>query len=78
MRLAGVEVADSLVLELAVLLRRGEQPETAEALEAAVATRQREVALSASDRSAILSVLDEPPRGLGSLRAVLVRERPAG
>jgi hypothetical protein len=78
MRLAGVEIADSLVLELAVLLRRDGHADTAEALEAAVATRQPEVSLSRTDRSAMLAVLDEPPRGLGSLRAVLVRDRPQG
>jgi hypothetical protein len=73
MRLAGVEVADSLVLELAVLLRRAHHADAADTLEAAVATRQREISLTGSHRAAILGVLDDPPRGLGSLRAVLVR-----
>ena len=60
MLLAGVQIRDALVLELAILLRRGNFADTADTLEGAVA--------------AILNVLAGPPAGLEDLRATLLAE----
>ena len=54
MRLAGVDIPDKGVLELAVLLRRGGFTDTAEALEGAVAANQLDIALSILERDAII------------------------
>ena len=74
MLLAGVQIRDALVLELAILLRRREFADTADTLEGAVAALQTVVALTISDRVAILNVLDSPPAGLEDLRATLLAE----
>lgn len=74
MLLAGVPIHDALVLELAILLRRGNFTDTADTLEGAVAALQPIVALTISDRVAILNVLDNPPAGLEDLRATLLAE----
>jgi hypothetical protein len=75
MLLAGYPIAERDVLELAVLLRRADYAQTADTLEGAVAANQPDVALTISDRAAILRALDEPPsKGLAALRSVLLRE----
>jgi hypothetical protein len=74
MLLAGIPVRDALVLELALLLRRGDHAYTADTLEGAVAAHQPTVALTVSDRIAILDVLFDPPPGLEDLRSVLLAE----
>lgn len=74
MQLAGIPVRYSVVLELISMLRRGDYAHTADTLEGALATHQRDVALTINDRIAILNVLDDPPPGLEELRAVLLQE----
>ena len=73
-RLAGIPFSDSLTVDLALLLRRHDYAYTADKLEAAVATRQDDVADTVDDREAILRVLGDPPGGLARLRAVLLQE----
>jgi hypothetical protein len=72
MRLAGIGIPDTVILELAVLLRRGGFTDTAETLEGAVAANQLDIALTILEREAIISVLDDPPTRL------VQRDRPAG
>ncbi len=74
MQLAGIPVRDVLVLDIALRLRRADYANTADMLEAAVATERQIVALTIHDREAILAVLDDPPDGLAELRSVLVAE----
>ena len=74
MMLAGTPVPDPLVLELARLLRDAGLDVTAETLETAYDGEHKIVALTIEDREAIISVLDDPPDGLGELRGVLLRE----
>ena len=72
--LAGIPVRDPDVLDLAWLLRNAGFDDTAEALIIALEAEQALVALSITDREAILRTLDEPPDGLAELRGVLLRE----
>ena len=75
MRLAGIDIADEVALELAVRPRRGGFTDTAESLEGAVAANLPDVALTILEREAIVSVLDDPPAGaLAELRGVLLQE----
>ena len=75
MRLAGIDIDDVDVRELAVLLHRGGFVDTAEALEGAVAANQPDIALTILEREAIIWVLDNTrTRALARLRVVLVRE----
>ena len=75
MRLAGIELTDSLVLELAALLRGARFTDVAETLERAFVTHQLDVALTIPEREQILRVLDGPPDGpLARLRGVLLEE----
>ena len=75
MRLAGIDIDDVVVRELAVLLRRGGFVDTAETLERAVAADQPDVALTILEREAIIWVLDNTrTRALARLRGVLVQE----
>ena len=73
-RLAGIQVPDSVIVDLALLLRRHDYAYTADKLEAAAATGQADVALTVDDREAILRVLDDASGGLEKLRAVLLQE----
>jgi hypothetical protein len=68
--LAGLEAPDSLVAELARLLRTKGLDHTAETLEEALGDSRALVALSASDREAILVALEDCPYGLAELRSV--------
>ena len=74
LRLAGVQVRDEDLLDLAWLLRNGGFNDTADALIVALEAEQALVALSIADREAILRTLDDPPIGLAELRGVLLRE----
>jgi hypothetical protein len=74
MILAGVDVPDNLVLELAGLLRDGGFMDTADTLEHAYDSERRIVALSIASREAILRVLLDPPETLIELRGVLLQE----
>jgi hypothetical protein len=75
--LAGIQVRDELVLELATMLRRADHAHTADTLESAVAA-QAIVLLTIPDRIAILDVLEHPPPGLEQLHAVLQENEPPG
>ena len=75
MLLAGFDVPESDVLDLAVTLRRADHAHTADTLEGAVVAGVPDVALTVTDRVAILRALEEPPAGpLAELRAVLLQE----
>jgi hypothetical protein len=72
MDIAGISVRNALVLELAIMLRRGDFSQTADLLEGCVAAGLPAAALTRNDRDALLSVLRDPPDSLGDLRAALV------
>lgn len=74
MFLAGVSVADDLVLELA---RTVDDPDLAERLERCYELGMRIAGLTVDERETVLLALDDPPRGLEQLRAVLLQERVA-
>ena len=75
MWLAGIPVADKVVLHLAASLREAELVDTAERLERAYDREARIVALDVPDREAILRVLEECPDELLELQATLLQER---
>jgi hypothetical protein len=68
MMVAGLEVPDRLVPELARRLREAELEETAVVLEDAYDHETRLVALTITDREAILRVLEDAPDELAELR----------
>ncbi len=68
MELAGIQLSDVLVLELADRLRRAGYDAAADRLQAAIATSSPVITLPDEDRVAIIDVLDVPPSGLVSLR----------
>jgi hypothetical protein len=72
--LAGIKVADTDVLILAIDLRNAGYTTTADLLDDAVVTNRARVGLTIKDREAILTVLVDPTRGLTQLRAVLLEE----
>jgi hypothetical protein len=74
MMLAGLNVADRYVLELAGRLRDASDPITAERLEGAQERQTKLLALDTDEREQILSVLVDCPDGLGELPAVLLQE----
>ena len=74
MLLAGLEVPDRLVLELAQCLRGSGLVESAETLEDAYESQRDVVPLTISDREAILRALEDCPFGLAELRGVLTLE----
>ena len=71
MFLAGVPLTPSLLLELADLL---DDEQLAAQLRDAHERRVIAFALEPDEAEAILRTLDDPPRGLEELRAVLLRE----
>ncbi len=71
----GIPVADKAVLRLAASLREAELIDTAERLERAYDREARIVALDATDREAILRVLEDCPDELLELRATLLQEQ---
>jgi hypothetical protein len=72
--LAGFDVGDEHVLELAGLLVDAGYDETAERLSYALKWGDDVVGLRIADRLAIIDVLDDAPEGLAGLRDVLVTE----
>ncbi len=74
MWLAGIPVADKIVLRLAASLREAELVDTAEILERAYDREARIVALEITVRQAILRVLEECPEEMLELRATLLQE----
>jgi hypothetical protein len=72
--LAGLDVPDRLVLELARCLRLQGHLDTARTLEDACQAERDFVPLTVVDREAILRALDECPYGLADLRGVLTME----
>jgi hypothetical protein len=72
--LAGVQVRDGIVLELARRLRDGHFVDTADKLEQAWSQEHKQVALETDDRRALLSVLADGPEELADLRSVLLQE----
>jgi hypothetical protein len=73
-RLGGVSVHEVNAAALARLLYAFGFEDTGDALLTALDGEQDLVALSVSDREAILRVLDDPPIGLAELRGVLLAE----
>ena len=78
MLLAGLEIPDRLVLELAQCLRALSLHDTAETLEDAYDADQGIVSLAITDREAILRALDDCAYGLAELRGVLLLEHEWG
>ena len=74
MFLAGLDVPDSLVLELARCLRAEGHADTATTLEDSCRAEREFVPLTSVDREAILRALDECSYGLADLRGVLTME----
>ena len=72
--LAGVQVRDGIVLDLARRLRDAQFLDTADKLERAWSQEDAQVALEADDRRALLSVLADGPEELADLRSVLIQE----
>jgi hypothetical protein len=72
--LAGLDVPDRLVLDLARCLRGQRLVESAETLEDAYDSRREFVPLALADREAILRALEHCPYGLAELRSVLTLE----
>jgi hypothetical protein len=74
MMLAGIPVPDRYILELAGLARGSGFDDVADKLEKAYDLETKVLALTISDREAILRALDDPPDGLAELRGVLLAE----
>lgn len=72
MLLAGLEAPDTLVAELAGLLRTKGLEETADTLENALADGTAVVSLESGDRDAILQALEDCPYGLAELESVVL------
>jgi hypothetical protein len=74
MMLAGLSVPDRLVLDLIGRLREAGFEDTATTLDQAYDREAKILALSITDREAILRALEDCPDGFGELRSVLTRE----
>jgi hypothetical protein len=70
--LAGLEAPDTLVAELARLLRMRGLDEIADSLESALVDDTTLVALGPGDREAILRALEDCPYGLAELESVVL------
>ena len=75
MLLAGLEVPDRLVLDLALCLRTMGFDDTASTLEDAYDNRHTIVSLAEADRDAIQEALANCPYGLSELRSVMLLEQ---
>jgi hypothetical protein len=73
-RLVGTSVREQNVAALAELLLEAGFEDTADVLLVALDAEQDLVAVSVTDREAILQVLHNPPAGLAELRDVLLAE----
>ena len=74
MRLAGVELRDSVVAELACRLHEEGEPALAFHLGHAIDHLHDDFALSTRDRDALLRVLTDCPEDLADLRATLLAD----
>ena len=74
MVVAGIQVQDTDILELARLVHETGFDETAETLIVALESERSLVGLTIPDREAILSSLIDPPDGLCELQAILLTE----
>ncbi len=74
MMLAGLNVVDRYVLELARMLRKAGCDDTAARLESGYEHQAKLLALSVEERDEILGVLVDCPDGLRELRAVLLQQ----
>ena len=72
--LAGVDVRDGILLELAHRVRNAGFPETAAKIESAWAAQEKTLPLETSDREALLQVLLDGPVELDPLCSVLLQE----
>ena len=72
MRLCGLGITDDCVLHLVTRLRRADFAHQADTLEGL--WWRSKPGLTIPDRIAVLTVLDDPPKGLAQLRAVLLQE----
>ena len=72
--LAGLPVPDDAVAELAGLVRAAGADELADRLDRALAYVAKLLALTLDERAIMLSSLEDPPKALGELRAVLLAD----
>lgn len=72
--LAGVDVPDRAVLDLARRLRNAEHVTLADKLEDAWRANDSTIALETQDREALLTILDDAPAELTRLHSVLLQE----
>ena len=70
-QLAGIDIRDADALNLAMLLRHKGHTDSADHIETACISYERQVALTIEDRDAIIAVLDDPPDGLATLQGTL-------
>ena len=75
MFLAGVEVREGVLLELARRVRKAGFGTTADKLETAWREEDKMLALETDDREALLRVLADGPDELAELRSVLLQEQ---
>lgn len=71
--LAGVPVSDAATAELATMVG-AQAPTLADRLDQALADGVSLLALTIDERAIILAALEDPPEGLGEVRAVLLNE----
>jgi hypothetical protein len=74
MRVEGVELPPSHAAELAMLLERGGWSDAAQRLGRAVDGNAASFSFQDYERLAVLSVLVNPPDGLGKLKARLIEQ----
>ena len=74
MFLAGVDVREGVLLELARRVRKAGFGDTAATIEASWRDEDRMLALETDDREALLQVLADGPDELAELRSVLLQE----
>jgi hypothetical protein len=74
MMLAGVPVQAVAVAELTDTVRKTGADDLADRLERALADEVKLLALTIDERAIILASLEDPPRELAELRAVLLNE----
>jgi hypothetical protein len=74
MFLAGVDVPDHTILDLAHRLRDADYAVLADKLEDAWRSNDTEIALETADRAALLTILDDASTDLTRLQSVLLQE----
>ena len=81
LRLAGIPLMDDdarTLVDLLLRVGRADDLSDAAAIERGLAVEAKLIALTTSERTAILGVLDDPPDGLAALRGVLLRAHRLG